>query len=61
YLAECLLLGSGTPATDRHEVAAAIAQAAENVPYYIQHLVAAATSCRSVAGVPLPNSRHSAR
>lgn len=42
YLAECLLLGSGTPTTDRHEVAAAIAQAAENVPYYIQHLVAAA-------------------
>jgi hypothetical protein len=42
YLAECLLLGSGTPTTDQHEVAAAIALAAENVPYYIQHLVAAA-------------------
>lgn len=42
YLAECLLLGSGIPTTDRHEVAAAIAAAAENVPYYIQHLVAAA-------------------
>jgi hypothetical protein len=42
YLAECLLLGSGTPTTDRHAVAAAIAAAAENVPYYIQHLVAAA-------------------
>ncbi|QZT65772.1 ATP-binding protein [Mycolicibacterium austroafricanum] len=42
YLAECLLLGSGVPTTDRHEVAAAIAAAAENVPYYIQHLVAAA-------------------
>lgn len=42
YLAECLLLGSGTPTTDRHAVAAAIASAAENVPYYIQHLVAAA-------------------
>jgi hypothetical protein len=42
YLAECLLLGSGTPSTDQHEVAAAIAHAAENVPYYIQHLVAAA-------------------
>ena len=42
YLAECLLLGSGVPTTDRHQVAAAIAAAAENVPYYIQHLVAAA-------------------
>lgn len=42
YLAECLLLGSGTPTTDRHAVATAIAAAAENVPYYIQHLVAAA-------------------
>lgn len=42
YLAECLLLGSGTPTTDQHEVAAAIAASAENVPYYIQHLVAAA-------------------
>jgi hypothetical protein len=42
YLAECLLLGSGTPATDRHAVAQAIAGAAEGVPYYIQHLVAAA-------------------
>ncbi|KWX65568.1 ATP-binding protein [Mycobacterium sp. NAZ190054] len=42
YLAECLLLGSGIPTTDRHRVAAAIAAAAENVPYYIQHLVAAA-------------------
>lgn len=42
YLAECLLLGSGVPTTDRHRVAAAISAAAENVPYYIQHLVAAA-------------------
>lgn len=42
YLAECLLLGSATPTTDQHAVAAAIAAAAENVPYYIQHLVAAA-------------------
>lgn len=42
YLAECLLLGSGTPTTDQRAVAAAIASAAENIPYYIQHLVAAA-------------------
>lgn len=42
YLAECLLLGSDTPTVDPPAVAAAIAAAAENVPYYIQHLVAAA-------------------
>ena len=41
YLAECLLLGSATPTTDRHAVAAAIASSAEGIPYYIQHLVAA--------------------
>lgn len=44
YLAECLLLGSTTPTVDPPAVAAAIAAAAENVPYYIQHLVAAARS-----------------
>ncbi|MHA3019571.1 ATP-binding protein [Mycobacterium sp. BMJ-28] len=42
YLAECLLLGARVSATDPHSVAAAIARSAENVPYYIQHLVAAA-------------------
>ncbi|WNG90435.1 ATP-binding protein [Mycobacterium sp. ITM-2016-00317] len=42
YLAECLLMGTATPTTDQHDVGAAIAAAAENVPYYIQHLVAAA-------------------
>jgi hypothetical protein len=42
YLAECLLLGAQVPTTDRHLVAESIATAAENVPYYIQHLVAAA-------------------
>ncbi|MBJ7386596.1 MAG: ATP-binding protein, partial [Mycolicibacterium sp.] len=55
YLAECLLMGSGTPTTDRHAVAAAIASAAENVPYYIQHLVAAArksTQTTGTAAVP---------
>lgn len=55
YLAECLLMGSGTPTTDRHAVAAAIASAAENVPYYIQHLVAAArksTQTTGAAAVP---------
>lgn len=42
YLAACLLLGSGTPTTDPPALAAAIAEAAENVPYYIQHLVSVA-------------------
>ncbi|CAN3130596.1 ATP-binding protein [Mycobacterium sp. smrl_JER01] len=55
YLAECLLLGSGVPTTDRHEVASAIAAAAENVPYYIQHLVAAAgKSWRDTQVAPYP-------
>jgi type II secretory pathway predicted ATPase ExeA len=42
YLAECLLLGAAVPVDDRHLVAEAVATAAEGVPYYIQHLVAAA-------------------
>ena len=42
YLAECLLLGVRVNPTDAHVIAPAIAAAAENVPYYIQHLVAAA-------------------
>ncbi|BBY75604.1 hypothetical protein MPRF_25030 [Mycolicibacterium parafortuitum] len=55
YLAQCLLLGSGTPATDQYAVAAAIAAAAENVPYYIQHLVAAARKSWHDTGVaPYP-------
>ena len=48
YLAECLLLGSDTPTVDPPAVAAAIAAAAENVPYYIQHLVAGAAREGSV-------------
>jgi hypothetical protein len=55
YLAECLLLGSRTPTTDQHAVAAAIASAAENIPYYIQHLVAAARrSWQDTQEVPRP-------
>jgi hypothetical protein len=42
YLAECLLLGERVPAEGRKDVAEAIADGAENIPYYIQHLVAAA-------------------
>lgn len=48
YLAECLLLGTNVPTTDRHLVAESVAAAAENVPYYIQHLVAAAAREGSV-------------
>ncbi|WP_197378861.1 ATP-binding protein [Mycolicibacterium mengxianglii] len=55
YLAQCLLLGSATPTTDQYQVAAAIAAAAENIPYYIQHLVAAARrSWHDTAVVPYP-------
>lgn len=41
YLAECLMLGARVDGTDAHLVAESIAATAENVPYYIQHLVAA--------------------
>ncbi|QNJ92422.1 ATP-binding protein [Mycolicibacterium fluoranthenivorans] len=41
YLAECLLLGEGVQSEHRRDVAEAVAAAAENIPYYIQHLVAA--------------------
>ena len=44
YLAECLLLGEGVHAEGRTALAQAIANAAENIPYYIQHLVAAAVT-----------------
>jgi hypothetical protein len=42
YLAECLMMGANVAATNSAAVSSAIAAAAENVPYYIQHLVAAA-------------------
>ncbi|WP_234800264.1 AAA family ATPase [Mycolicibacterium diernhoferi] len=41
YLAECLLFGGGLSAETAHHLAPAVAEAGENVPYYIQHLVAA--------------------
>jgi hypothetical protein len=44
YLAQCLLFGEGVPAEGRKGVGEAIADGAENIPYYIQHLVAAALS-----------------
>src|SRR6201999_4328990 len=40
YLAECLLLGEQVPPAGRRGIAEAIADGAENIPYYIQHLVA---------------------
>jgi hypothetical protein len=53
YLAECLLLGDGVPPDGRTALAEAIATGAENIPYYIQHLVAATLWIRR-AGRPLP-------
>ncbi|WP_335583121.1 AAA family ATPase [Mycobacterium sp. MS1601] len=41
FLAECLLLGIGVYPPEAHRVAPAVAEAAEGVPYYIQHLVLA--------------------
>jgi hypothetical protein len=42
FLARCLLLGERVPTTDEAAVGQAIADAAENVPYYEHHLVEAA-------------------
>ncbi|MEZ0352044.1 ATP-binding protein [Mycobacterium sp. pR1184] len=53
YLAECLLLGGGVPAEGRTALAEAIATGAENIPYYIQHLVDAVLRIRR-AGRPFP-------
>ncbi|WP_226862898.1 ATP-binding protein [Mycolicibacterium baixiangningiae] len=52
YLAECLLLGVGLTDPQAHIVAPAIAASAENVPYYIQHLVAAAQKVWQRTGTP---------
>lgn len=52
WLAGCLLLGSHTATTDAATVAEAIAAAAENVPYYIQHLVHAAKQMSDRAHLP---------
>lgn len=55
YLAECLLLGGRVHPTDAHDVAPAVAAAAEHVPYYIQHLVAASLeSWRTTGALPRP-------
>lgn len=55
YLAACLLVGGGLTAETAHQVAPAVAESAENVPYYIQHLVAASLAgARAGGGVPGP-------
>ena len=51
YLAECLLLGGGVNPAEAHLVAPAVAAAAEHVPYYIQHLVAASLASSRTTGV----------
>ncbi|HET7476269.1 MAG TPA: ATP-binding protein [Dermatophilaceae bacterium] len=50
YLARCLILGEGVDTSDEAAVATAIADAAEGVPYYVQHLVA---SCRNDAAITI--------
>jgi hypothetical protein len=56
YLAECLLLGGGVEASGRQAVSEAIAAAAENIPYYIQHLVAATLAFwRNSRALPQPD------
>lgn len=57
YLAECLLLGQGFGAAHARDVAPAIATSAENIPYYIQHLVAATRDQWRRSGVaPRPDA-----
>ncbi len=60
YLAECLLLGARVVSTDAHRVAEAIAATAENVPYYIQHLVAASARTGPVSPEDIPALLHAA-
>jgi hypothetical protein len=53
FLAECLLFGAHVDPAAAHELAPAVAAAAENVPYYIQHLVlAAVTRWRETGTLP---------
>ncbi|CAM3722869.1 ATP-binding protein [Mycolicibacterium frederiksbergense] len=54
YLAECLMLGARVAGTDAHLVAQSIAATAENVPYYIQHLVAASARTGPVSPDDIP-------
>lgn len=56
YLAECLLLGVGMHPDHANALAPAVASAAENVPYYIQHLVAdSLDSWRTTGSIPRPD------
>lgn len=56
YLAACLLLGIGAAPEDAQLIAPAISAAAENVPYYIQHLVFSSQDFRSRSGrLPRPD------
>lgn len=55
YLAECLLLGEQVPPEGRRGIAEAIADGAENIPYYIQHLVATAIRSWRNSRTPPPS------
>ena len=51
YLARCLMAGERVDCTDAADVAVAIHEAAEGIPYYIQHLVKAARDRQRTAGI----------
>lgn len=53
FLARCLLAGERVAVTGEIEVAEAIARAAEQIPYYVHHLVAAAGRTGPRRGRPL--------
>ena len=56
YLARCLMAGERVDCTDAQAVADAIHEAAEGIPYYIQHLVKAARDRQRTDGVTTPDT-----
>ena len=56
YLARCLMAGERVDCTDAQAVAVAIHEAAEGIPYYIQHLVKAARDRQRTDGVTTPDT-----
>jgi archaellum biogenesis ATPase FlaH len=56
YLARCLMAGERVDCTDPQAVADAIHEAAEGIPYYIQHLVKAARDRQRTDGVTTPDT-----
>lgn len=56
YLARCLLLGETVPTTDQAAVGDSVAETAENVPYYVQHLVKSARDLAAHRAEPIAPS-----